>query len=94
MIRHEEGLSRAAAYLVEKGHLQECEVHGEIHGGGFWELEPDFWRSVMADRNRGDFGPIPWAMEMSAREFTDLVKEAYEYYSGDQCGRCSKLMAE
>jgi hypothetical protein len=42
MIEHEENLSAAAAYLVDKGILEECEAHGEIFGGGFFDLEKDF----------------------------------------------------
>ena len=94
MMEHEENLARAAAYLVQKDLLEECEPHGEIFGGGYWEIEQDFWRNAMADRNRGDNGPIPWAAEMGAREFTDLLKEAYEAHCGDGCGYCAKLMAE
>jgi hypothetical protein len=37
-------------------------------------------------------GPIPWAADMAAREFTDLLKEAYESNCGDGCGRCAKIM--
>lgn len=94
MLEHEGGLAAAAAYLVLKGVLEECEAHGEIYGGSFSELEPDFWRNAMADRNRGDNGPIPWAAEMAAREFTDLLKEAYENHCGDGCGYCAKIMDE
>jgi hypothetical protein len=94
MMEHEENLSAAAAYLVDKGILEECEAHGEIFGGGFFDLENDFWRNSMADRNRGDRGPIPWAADMEAREFTDLLKEAYESNCGDGCGRCAKIMEE
>jgi hypothetical protein len=48
----------------------------------------------MADRNRGGNGPIPWAQELEAREFTDLVKQAYENNCGDGCGYCDKIMTE
>ena len=94
MIEHDENIAAAAAYLVRIGHLEACQVHGEIYGGGYWDLEEEFWKKVMADRNRGDNGPIPWAAEMEAREFTDLIKEAYETYTGDGCGYCAKVMAE
>ncbi|MBX3577655.1 MAG: hypothetical protein KF723_10605 [Rhizobiaceae bacterium] len=94
MIEKQENLAMAASYLARIGTLEHCEAHGEIFGGGYWELEDDFWKRVMADRNRGDDGPIPWAAEMKAREFTDLLKEAYEERSGDECGYCAKNMAE
>lgn len=89
MMEHEENLARATGYLVRKGTLEECEAHGEIYGGGYWDLE-DFWRNAMADRNRGGNGPIPWAADMKAREFTDLLKEAYESHTGSECGYCAK----
>lgn len=94
MMEHEENLSAAAVYLVQKGVLERCDMHGEIFGGGYWDLEQEFWRNSMADRNRGYNGPIPWAEDMPAREFTDLLKEAYETYCGDECSYCAKLMAE
>ncbi|MGL4438979.1 MAG: hypothetical protein ACRCUE_06880 [Bosea sp. (in: a-proteobacteria)] len=93
MIIHDENLSLATAYLVSKGLLEQCEGHGEVYGGG-WELEADFWRNSMADRRRGDTGPIPWAAELEAREFTDLLKAAYEDHLSDECGRCAKIMSE
>jgi hypothetical protein len=93
MMEHEENLARAAGYLVQKGALEQCPFHEEIYGGG-WKLEPDFWRIAMADRNRGDNGPIPWAAEFGAREFTDLLTEAYDQHSGDGCGYCAKNMED
>ncbi|MCV2873848.1 hypothetical protein OEZ71_16235 [Defluviimonas sp. WL0050] len=83
----------AAVYLVSQGKLEQCEVHGGIYDGGFWGLEADFWRFAMADRYRGDCGPIPWAAEPEAREFTNLIKEAYEEYRGDCCAYCAKKLS-
>ncbi|WP_027991909.1 hypothetical protein [Sinorhizobium meliloti] len=94
MLEREGNLALAADYLVQKGVLEKCEHHGEIFGGGYWDLEPEFWRNGMADRNRGASGPVPWAAEMEAREYTDLLKEAYEDHSGDGCGYCAKNMAD
>lgn len=93
MMEHEDDLAAATAYLVQRGVLEECEAHGEVYGG-FFDLEEDFWKKAMADRNRGDNGPIPWAIGMKAREFTDLLKEAYEDHFGDGCGYCAKIMDE
>ncbi|WP_152968367.1 hypothetical protein [Gemmobacter sp. LW-1] len=93
MMEHEENLTLAARYLVQKGVLEECEIHGEIYGDG-WDLENDFWKFAMADRNRGDNGPIPWAAALPARTFTDLLKEANETYIGDGCGYCAKNAAD
>ena len=94
MMEQERNVSVAAAYLVSIGRLEQCEFHNEITGGGDWELEDDFWRNVMADRNRGKRGPIPWAANMEAREFTDTLKAAYEEHCGDGCSWCAKHMAE
>jgi len=94
MMENDENLALAAAYLVSQGKLEQCEFHGEIYDGGFWDLEGDFWRFAMADRNRGDRGPIPWAAELETREFTDLLKEAYEEHCGDCCGHCAKNAAD
>ena len=93
-LAHEESLMTAASYLVSKGVLEHCEHHDETFGGGFFELDGDFYRNAMADRKRGDHGPVPWAADMEAREYTDLLKEAYETYVGDECGRCAKIRAE
>ena len=94
MLEHEGNLALAADYLVQKGLLEQCEGHGQIYGGGYWDIERDFWRNAMADRNRGDHGPIPWAADLESREFTDLLKEAYEANCGDECYPCAKIMAE
>ena len=94
MLEHEGNVALATAYLVQRGNLERCEAHDEVFGGGYWDLESDFWKFSMADRNRGENGPVPWAAEMEAKEFTDLLKEAYDTHSGDGCGRCAKIMAE
>jgi len=89
MMEHEANLHFAAAYLVKKGALEQCPVHEEIYGGGM-DLEDDFWRNAMADRNRGENGPVPWAADLPAREYTDTLKSAYEDHLGDECGFCAK----
>jgi hypothetical protein len=94
MIEHEQNVALAAAYLVKVGLLEQCEFHEEIYGGGSWDLESDFWRNAMADRNRGERGPVPWAADMEAREFTDTLKAAYDEYCGDECGWCAKYRDE
>lgn len=94
MMEHEDNLNSAAAYLVHVGLLEQCEYHDEIFGGGTFDLEKDFWRNAMADRKRGDNGPIPWAADLEAREFTDLLKEAYESNCGDGCYICDKNAAD
>lgn len=93
-MERDDNIARAASYLAEIGTLESCEVHGEIFGGGYWKLEGDFYKRVMADRKRGINGPIPWAEEMGAREFTDLLKEASDSYPGDGCGYCAKNMRD
>lgn len=94
MMRRQDEIAVATAYLVERGDLTECENgHGVTYGGG-WKLEDDFWESVMGDRKRGDRGPIPWAAEMPTRYFTDLIKEAYDTNCGDSCAHCDKVFAD
>ena len=91
MIEHEENFAAAAAYLVSKGYLAQCPYHGQIYGGGYDDLrEGDFYRFAMADRKRGYQGPVPWAANLEAREYTDLLKEAYEEHAADECGSCAK----
>lgn len=89
MMEHEANLHYAAQYLVTQNALEKCPYHEEIYGGGM-DLEKDFWRNAMADRNRGDNGPVPWAAGLQAREYTDLLKSAYEDHFGDECGYCAK----
>jgi hypothetical protein len=94
MIEQEQNRALAATYLVSVGLLSRCEYHDEIYGGGVWDLESDFWRNAMADRNRGANGPVQWAADMEAREFTDTLKAAYEENCADECSRCAKHRAE
>lgn len=49
-----------------------------------------FYRFAMAGRNQGDDGPVPGAAELEAREYTDLLEEAYEEHAADECGWCAK----
>lgn len=94
MMEHEENLAAAGGYLVSAGILEHCEYHGLTYGGGFGDLDSDFYRFAMADRNRGDNGPIPWAAELEALEFTDLLRQAYEEeFIADECYICAKNAA-
>ncbi|MNW07568.1 hypothetical protein D3C71_2042090 [compost metagenome] len=74
--------------------LSACEYHGTVYGGGSWELDSTFYRNAMADRNRGTNGPVPWAAAMKAKDYTDLLKEAYEEHCGESCFACDKNMAD
>lgn len=89
MMEHETNLHFAAAYLVKKGALEQCSFHEEIYGGDM-DLDRDFWRYATADWKRGEHGLVPWASGMEQREFTDLLKAAYEDHLGDECGFCAK----
>ena len=90
----EEQVAVAASYLVKIGWLQECEDHGVTYGGGEWDLESDFFKRVMSDRKKGQAGPAPWASQMESREFTDLLKEAYDSHPGDCCESCAANMRD
>ncbi|MFC2969473.1 hypothetical protein [Acidimangrovimonas pyrenivorans] len=94
MMEHEDNLAAATGYLVDKGALEFCEFHGLAYGGGYSDLDSDFYRFAMADRNRGENGPVPWAAELEAREYTDVLKEAYEEHAADECYACAKNMAD
>lgn len=95
MMEHEENLAAAAHYLVSKGYLQHCAYHETIYGGGYEDLnDGEFYRFAMADRKRGATGPVPWAVGMEPRDFTDTLKEAYEDHAADECGYCAKVMNE
>ena len=93
MLLQENNLQMAAEYLADLGRLERCEAHGTIFGGAAWDLEAEFYKQVMYDRNRGFNGPVPWAADMKAREYTDLLKEAYESHPGEACFACEKNMA-
>lgn len=93
MMEHEDNLNAAAAYLVEKEQLVQCDIHDEIYADNF-EIDPDFWPIAMSDKKLGENGPVPWADGMPAREFTDLLKSAWENHCGDGCGYCEKNAAE
>lgn len=91
MLVHHENMGRAAGYLVSAGKLTQCPIHSELYDGSFFGLDDEFYRNAMADRKRGDSGPVYWASDLTTREFTDLLKQTYEEYSGaDSCGRCAK----
>ena len=93
-LEHEGNIAQASAYLVEIGRLEECEAHGVYFGGGHWDLEDDFYKQVMNDRNKGAAGPVPWATDMPARKFTDLLVEAYKIHVGESCNYCAKNMRD
>ena len=94
MMEQEHNTHLATAYLIDKGLLSKCEIHEEVYNDDYFDLEDDFWRAAMADRKRGNNGPIPWAASMEPREFTDLLKETYENSFGDGCGSCAKNAAD
>ena len=82
MMEREDNLNAAKAFLVEIGTLKECEEHGYIVGGDD-DLQR-LWPIAMGERKRGANGRVPWAAAMKAKDFTDLLKEAYD----DSCGDC------
>lgn len=93
-LNHEGNIAMASEYLVHIDRLEECEAHGVIFGGGVWDLEDDFYKEVMNDRNKGKSGPVPWAADMKPRDYTDLLVEAYKSHVGECCNHCAKNMAD
>ena len=90
LMEHEDNVASATSYLVKKGYLERCEWHDFVYEGGGGPLDDTFYRNAMADRKRGDSGPVPWAAELDSREYTDLLKEAYEEHCADECNLCAK----
>jgi hypothetical protein len=90
-----EGLRAAAVhFLVHVGTLQQCEYHEDVVFEGDGDLNR-LWPIAMGERNKGKQGRVPWAEDMKPREFTDLLKEAYEENCGpDSCWSCDKWMKD
>lgn len=86
---HADNMGAATRYLVEIGTLEECWAHGVTYGGGGSDLDAAFYKQAMFQKNRGANGAVPWASKMGPREFTDLLKEAYEEHCGDRCEACA-----
>lgn len=88
MMEHQDNLASATEFLVSVGTLQKCTYHELVYDG-----DGDLgrlWPIAMGERNKGSNGRAPWASDMKARAFTDLLKEAYELNSPDSCGLCDK----
>lgn len=90
MEEQQDNRNSATSYLVDTGELEECEIHGDIFGGGDAKsnLDADFWRKAVYEKGKGDKGLVPWAKDMKQREFTDLISAAYDDHFGDDCGSC------
>ena len=91
MMAHQDDLEDATAFLISVGRLQPCEYHehillceGDLNG---------LWPVAMAERNKGRNGRVPWAEKLKAREFTDLLQEAYGQ-AAMSCGLCDKWERE
>jgi hypothetical protein len=94
MMEREDNLRLATGYLVRAGSLEKCGSHGEVYGGGYSDLDDDFYRRAVGEWKKGEKGDVVWADGMEVREFTDLLKAAYEDHPADECYRCAKLRAE
>jgi len=92
MMQREDDLAAATGFLVQIGTLQECDGHGTIYEGD-GDLDR-LWPIAMAERKKGDGGRVPWAADMKARDFTDLLKSAFEENNGDECYACAKIRDE
>ena len=89
-MEHHGHVAMAAGYLVRRKLLRSCSVHGEVWGGGYDDLDGDFYRGAVGDWKKGADGPVAWASKLDVREFTDVLKEAYDEHCGDCCGYCAK----
>lgn len=84
MMERADDLNAAKGFLIELGTLKECERHGYVVGGD--EDIDRVWPIAMSERGKGARGKVPWAAGMTGREFTDLLKEAFEDSTGDCIG--------
>lgn len=91
VMEHQDNLTVATDFLISVGTLQSCEYH-ELIFEGDGDLNR-LWPIAMAERNKGINGRVPWAAALEAREFTDLLKEAYEQ-AAMSCGLCDKWERE
>ena len=92
MMEHQDNLATATEFLISVGTLQTCEFHELIYDGDS-DLNR-LWPIAMGERKKGSNGRVAWAKDMEAREFTDLLKEAYEQNSAMSCGLCDKWKRE
>ena len=92
MMEHQDNLATATEYLVSVGTLRTCEFH-ELVFDGDGDLSR-LWPIAMGERNKGSNGRVAWAADMKAREFTDLLQEAYEQNCAESCGLCDKWKKE
>lgn len=92
MMEREDSLGAAVDFLVSVGTLDRCEFHGYTSEGD-GDLDR-LWPIAMGERKKGLRGRVPWAANMEAREFTDLLKEAFEDNCGAECYGCNKIANE
>ncbi len=89
-LEHQENLARAGGFLVKMGTLSACEAHGDLYDGD-GDLEAAYKRAAYLHK-RGELG---FGDDLSQREVTDLLKEAYEDNAGvDVCPRCDYLLGQ
>ena len=93
MMEHQDKQAVATDFLLSVGTLQSCKYHEHILLEGDCDLDR-LWRIAMAERKKGSNGRVPWAAKMKARDFTDLLKEAYEQNVAMSCGLCDKWERE
>lgn len=84
MMEREDSLNTAKAFLADVGTLRACGRHGYIVGGD--EDLDRLWPIAMSERKKGPNGRAPWAASVKPREFTDLLKEAFDDSSGECIG--------
>ena len=85
-VEDEEALrQQALSLLVEVGALEECEIHSGTYFDGNGDLEAAYRLANARITSR----EVELDDDMSRRDFTDIIKKAYEEnYVLDECPAC------
>jgi len=76
----------AIRLLVEVDAIQECEIHDECYTEGTGDVE-EAYKLANARISSGEIELLPG---MTRRNFTDMILEAYNENSSDECPYCAK----
>jgi hypothetical protein len=86
---HEAKFGAALDIAIQAGVLEQC----EFHDGCIFELSGDLDAAYKLGNSRFTAGKLNGTFA-SRREMTDLIKEAVESNSADECPSCAKVRDE
>ena len=92
LMERQENEILATQFLVSIGTLEKCEIHDMVYDGD-GDLDR-VWPIAMGEKKKGSSGQVSWGANMQTREFTDILKQAYEQNCGEECYLCEKLARE